>query len=81
MLFILPARVAMMRQRRPTNLPAQRRAPSAMRRQSRWKTILPLKPGRYEYRFLKDGDWENDPSCAGCVPNEFESQNCVRIVE
>jgi 1,4-alpha-glucan branching enzyme len=46
-----------------------------------WKATLSLKPGRYEYRFLVDGNWENDPSCAGCVPNEFGSQNCVRIVE
>jgi 1,4-alpha-glucan branching enzyme len=46
-----------------------------------WKISLSLKPGRYEYRFLVDGKWENDPSCCDCVPNEFGSQNCVRIVE
>jgi len=46
-----------------------------------WKISLSLKPGRYEYRFLVDGNWENDPSCCDCVPNEFGSQNCVRIVE
>ncbi len=46
-----------------------------------WKTTLSLKPGRYEYRFFRDGNWENDPVCAGCVPNDFGSQNCVRIVE
>ena len=46
-----------------------------------WKTSLSLKPGRYEYRFLVDGSWENDPACCDCVPNEFGSQNCVRIVE
>ena len=46
-----------------------------------WKATVSLKPGRYEYRFLVDGNWENDPSCAGCVPNEFGSKNCVRIVE
>ncbi len=46
-----------------------------------WKTTVSLKPGRYEYRFLVDGNWENDPSCCDCVPNEFGSQNCVRIVE
>ena len=45
-----------------------------------WKTTLSLKPGRYEYRFLVDGNWENDLSCCDCVPNEFGSQNCVRIV-
>jgi 1,4-alpha-glucan branching enzyme len=46
-----------------------------------WKTVLSLTPGRYEYRFLVDGNWENDPACCDCVPNEFGSQNCVRIVE
>ena len=45
-----------------------------------WKISLSLKPGRYEYRFLVDGNWENDPSCCNCVPNEFGSENCVRIV-
>jgi 1,4-alpha-glucan branching enzyme len=45
-----------------------------------WKITLSLKPGTYEYRFLVDGNWENDPSCCDCVPNEFGSQNCVRIV-
>ena len=46
-----------------------------------WKATLPLSPGRYEYRFLSDGRWENDPACAGCVPNHFGSLNCVKIVE
>lgn len=46
-----------------------------------WKVTVSLSPGRYEYRFFVDGNWESDPSCAGCVPNEFGSQNCVRIVE
>ena len=46
-----------------------------------WKTMLTLKPGRYEYRFLVDAIWMNDIFCSGCVPNEFGSQNCVKIVE
>jgi len=46
-----------------------------------WKAAVSLKPGKYEYRFLVDGNWENDPSCTGCVSNEFGSKNCVRIVE
>ena len=46
-----------------------------------WKAALSLKPGRYEYRFIVDGRWENDPSCSDCVPNEFGSRNCVSIVE
>lgn len=46
-----------------------------------WKTVLPLKLGKYEYRFFIDGNWENDPKCSCCVPNEFGSQNCVKVVE
>lgn len=45
-----------------------------------WKKTLSLEAGKYEYRFIVDGKWENDPSCPGCVPNEFGTQNCVRTV-
>lgn len=45
-----------------------------------WKSALTLEPGRYEYRFIVDGNWENDPSCSCCVANEFGGKNCVRIV-
>ena len=55
-------------------------SPMKKDKQGMWKTALTLKPGRYEYGFLADGDWKNDPCCPGCVPNEFGSQNCVRIV-
>jgi len=56
-------------------------SPMKKDKKGKWKTILSLKPGRYEYRFLKDGNWENDPACSNCVQNEFGSQNCVRIVQ
>jgi len=46
-----------------------------------WKATLPLAPGRYEYRFLVDGQWANDPSCSCCVPNQFGSMNCIKTVE
>jgi len=45
-----------------------------------WKKTLSLEAGKYEYLFFVDGDWENDPSCSCCVPNEFGTQNCVRTV-
>jgi 1,4-alpha-glucan branching enzyme len=45
-----------------------------------WKVTLSLAPGRYEYRFIADGKWENDPSCSSCVTNAFGGKNCVRIV-
>ena len=46
-----------------------------------WKTSINLLPGTYQYRFLVDGCWQNDPSCAGCVPNEFGTLNCVMKVQ
>jgi 1,4-alpha-glucan branching enzyme len=46
-----------------------------------WKVTVNLSSGRYEYRFFVDEKWENDPSCTECVPNDFGSMNCVRIVE
>lgn len=47
----------------------------------KWKGYLDLSPGRYEYRFFVDGRWENDPACSSCVPSEFGSLNCVKVVE
>ena len=46
-----------------------------------WRTQLWLAPGRYEYRFIVDGEWQNDPHAAACVPNEFGSSNCVLVVQ
>lgn len=42
-----------------------------------WKINLDLSPGRYEYRFLVDGQWHNDPDCKSYVPNPFGGDNCV----
>ena len=36
-----------------------------------WKISLDLKPGKYEYRFLLDGEWQNDPNCDSFVENPF----------
>lgn len=42
-----------------------------------WSAKVNLKPGRYEYKFIVDGRWTNDPHCPGCTTNSFGSQNCV----
>ncbi len=42
-----------------------------------WRTDLKLKPGRYEYKLIVDGSWQNDPLCCNCMPNPFGSQNCI----
>jgi 1,4-alpha-glucan branching enzyme len=46
-----------------------------------WKISLPLGSGRYEYRFLVDGEWQNDPNCPSLVENPFGTLNCIKIVE
>lgn len=42
-----------------------------------WRAKVRLAPGRHEYRFIVDGDWQNDPHACEVVPNEFGSCNCV----
>lgn len=46
-----------------------------------WKATVSLAPGTYEYRFLVDGRWCDDPQCVARTPNPFGAENCVRVVE
>ena len=45
-----------------------------------WRLSVDLAPGEYEYRFIVDGEWQDDPACPECCPNAFGSQNSVRRV-
>jgi 1,4-alpha-glucan branching enzyme len=45
-----------------------------------WRAVIELKPGTYHYRFLVDGEWQDDPECTLRVANPFGSQNSVRQV-
>ena len=42
-----------------------------------WKRRLTVEPGTYEYRFIIDGQWHDDPQCAERIPNAFGTENCV----
>jgi len=46
-----------------------------------WKVQVWLQPGRYEYRFIVDGEWQDDIHAPIRVPNEFGSNNCVIEVQ
>ena len=53
-----------------------------------WVVSLELAPGRYEYKFIVDGNWLCEPSCdapgegrSPCVPNPFGTMNSVIKVE
>ena len=58
-------------------------ADCALRKEAdgKWRANLSLAPGRYEYRYLVDGAWENDQRPVECVPNAFGSWNCVVTVQ
>ncbi|MFH1847839.1 MAG: isoamylase early set domain-containing protein [Candidatus Omnitrophota bacterium] len=47
------------------------------RRTSRWGANIALKPGRYEYKFVVDGNWINDPNNANKVVSALGTENSV----
>jgi len=44
---------------------------------SLWEKRLTLPPGRYEYKFVVDGNWLHDPDARENVPNIYGSLNSV----
>ena len=54
-----------------------RATPMAKQRGGKWSTELLLQPGHYEYRFVVDGQWQDDPMAARFVANTFGGLNCV----
>lgn len=42
-----------------------------------WRKRINLQPGRYEYKFVVDGQWHTDPDASEAVPNQFGSENSV----
>ena len=57
-----------------TNLPMIRRGAC------RWEKRVTLPPGRYEYKFIVDGQWTPDPYASQEVVNAFGSTNSVAEV-
>jgi len=45
-----------------------------------YKKKLQLKPGRYQYLFLVDGEWWTDPEHLERTPNPFDSENSIITV-
>jgi 1,4-alpha-glucan branching enzyme len=46
-----------------------------------WRAELPLTAGRYEYRFVVDGQWLTDPAARESTPNPFGGQNSIKVVK
>jgi 1,4-alpha-glucan branching enzyme len=45
-----------------------------------WRTTVALTPGTHQYRFLVDGEWQDDPECRLRVSNPFGSEDAIREV-
>ena len=58
-------------------------APAEMRKlkSGAWKKTVYLPLGAYQYRFVVDGEWTNDPDSALREPNPFGAENDVCVVE
>ena len=46
----------------------------------KWAKELVLPPGRYEYRFVVDGEWVDDPAATELILNSFGTANAVLVV-
>jgi len=42
-----------------------------------WKAKVNLKPGKYEYKYIVDGSWINDPCNASSITNSLGTQNSI----
>ena len=45
-----------------------------------WHANVELSPGMHHYRFIVDGQWQDDPECPSRAPNPFGSENMTRQV-
>lgn len=54
--------------------------PMKKNKSGQWKATVNLEPGRYEYKFIVDGQWVEDPENPERVPNPYGGCNCVRVV-
>lgn len=47
----------------------------------RFRTMLNLAPGKYQYRLIVDGKWTNDLDTEERIGNPFGTENSVLVVE
>ena len=46
-----------------------------------WMVTFFLPRGRYEYRFVVDGIWTDDPCCTTRCWNQYGGENCILEVK
>jgi 1,4-alpha-glucan branching enzyme len=58
----------------------QRGIPMRKGKDGIWMATVTLPPGKHTYRFMVDGEWQDDPECTVRVPNPYGGQDMVRQV-
>ena len=56
---------------------SQEKHPMRKDKNGTWKKRVMLSPGSYEYKFLVDGQWLEDPRNNSRCPNRFGTNNSV----
>jgi 1,4-alpha-glucan branching enzyme len=46
-----------------------------------WTKVIELAPGRYRYRYMVDGQWQNDPSNAAVEPNAYGGHDSILVMD
>ncbi|HEY7651146.1 MAG TPA: AAA family ATPase [Methylomirabilota bacterium] len=46
-----------------------------------WKTVVPLEPGRYRYRYVVDGRWQSDPLNPAAEPSPYGGNDSILVVK
>jgi chromosome partitioning protein len=46
-----------------------------------WKKVVPLQPGRYRYRYVVDGRWQNDPLNPAVEPSPYGGHDSILVVD
>ena len=54
-----------------------RATPLTAQRGGKWSTTLLLSPGQHEYRFVVDGQWQDDPMATRFIANPYGTLNAA----
>jgi 1,4-alpha-glucan branching enzyme len=57
-----------------------KRHPMKMSEEGKWEKTIVLPPGKYEYKFIVDGTWENDPQNSELLYNQYGTLNNILTV-
>ncbi len=45
-----------------------------------WIASIPLKPGKYQYKYVVDGNWKQDPLNPETADDTFGGRNSVKTI-